>query len=176
MSQENKTIVTRWFAEFWGNPWNPRIINELATADMVFHHPIHELRRGRAAVTRFMTDFREAFPDLNLRIVGDLIAEGNHVVGLWEGSGIHTGPAFSDFRMGSIPASTGRKMRFSGTTIFRLDHGRIAEEIGQQDALTAMLQLGLIRTPELDEAKAGSVSSLPPGWNNMTSSIRSSTL
>jgi hypothetical protein len=28
--QENKNAVARWFKEFWGNPWNPRIVDELA--------------------------------------------------------------------------------------------------------------------------------------------------
>lgn len=37
MSEDNKNVVGRWFKEFWGNPWNPRIINELATADIVVH-------------------------------------------------------------------------------------------------------------------------------------------
>jgi predicted ester cyclase len=171
MSQENKTIVARWFKEFWGNPWNPRIINEIATADMVLYYPMHEPKRGRAAVTKFMTDFREAFPDLNFQGVGDLIAEGDYVVGRWKGGGTHTGPAFSDFRMGSIPAASGRKMEFAGTTVLRLVQGRIAEEIGQEDALTAMVQLGLIRAPEPTSAEAKPVSSLPPGWNNMPGSL-----
>ena len=28
--QENKVVVGRWFEGFWGNPWNPRIIDDLA--------------------------------------------------------------------------------------------------------------------------------------------------
>jgi predicted ester cyclase len=168
MTQENKTVVARWFKEFWGNPWNPGIINELATADICLHYPMHEPKRGRASVTKFMTDFREAFPDLNFQGVGNLIAEGNYVVGRWEGGGTHTGPAFCDFRMGSIPAASGRKMKFAGTTVLRLDQGRIAEELGQEDALTAMLQLGLIRAPEPAAAATKPGSSLPPGWNNMS--------
>jgi hypothetical protein len=39
MSQDNKDIVARWFKELWGNPWNPRIVNELATADILMHYP-----------------------------------------------------------------------------------------------------------------------------------------
>ena len=167
MSQENKDIVARWFKEFWGNPWNPRIVNELATADIFMHYPMHEPRKGRADVVDFMTEFRDAFPDLNFRGVGNLIAEGNYVVGRWEGGGTHTGPAFSDFRMGSIPAASGRKMKFAGTSVLRLEQGRIAEELGQEDVLTAMLQLGLIRMPELDASAAKPGSALPPGWNNM---------
>jgi predicted ester cyclase len=167
MSQDNKDIVGRWFREFWGNPWNPRIVNELATADIFMHYPMHEPRKGRADVVNFMTEFREAFPDLNFRGVGNLMAEGNYVVGRWEGGGTHTGPAFSDFRMGSIPAASGRKMKFAGTSVLRLEQGRIAEELGQEDVLTAMLQLGLIRMPELDASAAKPGSALPPGWNNM---------
>jgi predicted ester cyclase len=168
MSDENKAVVTRWFKEFWGNPWNPRIMNELATADICLHYPMHEMKRGRASVTKFMTEFRDSFPDLAFYGVGNLIAEGNFVVGRWEGGGTHTGPAFSDFRMGSIPAASGRRMKFAGTTVLRLEQGRIAEELGQEDALTAMLQLGLIRPPEIDAAAIKPGSSLPPGWNNMS--------
>lgn len=39
-------------------------------------------------------------------------------------------------------------MTFAGTTVLRVQDGRIAEELGQEDAITAMLQLGLIRLPE----------------------------
>jgi predicted ester cyclase len=168
MTEENKIVVARWFKEFWGNPWNPRIVNELATADICLHYPMHEPKRGRTSVTKFMTDFREAFPDLNFEGVGNLIAEGNYVVGRWEGAGTHTGPAFCDFRMGSIPAASGRKMKFAGTSVLRVEQGRIAEELGQEDALTAMLQLGLIRAPEPEAAAARPSGPLPPGWNNMS--------
>ncbi|VIO77076.1 hypothetical protein CI1B_68990 [Bradyrhizobium ivorense] len=167
MSEQNKSVVARWFKEFWGNPWNPRIVNELATADIVVHYPMHEPKCGRAAVLQFMTEFREAFSDLNFRGLGQLVAEGDLVVGRWEGGGTHTGPAFSDFRLGSLPAASGRKMKFAGTTVLRLQQGRIAEELGQEDAITAMLQLGLIRLPEQDAAAARPGGALPPGWNNM---------
>ena len=167
MSEHNKEIVGRWFREFWGNPWNPEIIDQLATPDILVHYPMHEPKKGREAVANFMIAFRDAFPDLNFRGVGDLIAEGDYVVGRWQGGGTHTGPAFSDFRMGSIPAASGRKMQFAGTTVLRLEQGRIAEELGQEDALSAMLQIGLIRTPEPEVAAAKPGGSLPPGWNNM---------
>jgi predicted ester cyclase len=170
MSQDNKEVVGRWFKEFWGNPWNPAIIDELATSDILVHYPMHEPKKGRAAVANFMTEFRDAFPDLNFRGVGDLIAEGDYVVGRWEGGGTHTGPAFSDFRMGSIPAASGRKMQFAGTTVLRLAQGRIAEELGQEDALSAMLQIGLIRIPEPDVPAARQGAALPPGWNNLSES------
>ncbi len=77
-----------------------------------------------------MTGFRAAFPDLNFWGTADLIAEGDYVVGQWEGGGTHTGPAFKDFLVGSLPAATGRKMRFTGTTVLKVIDGKIAEEVG----------------------------------------------
>jgi hypothetical protein len=75
----------------------------------------------------------------------ELIAEGDYVVGRWEGGGRHTGPAFADFLVGSLPAATGRTMRFTGTTVLRLQEGKIVEEIGLDDGLTALQQLGLVK-------------------------------
>jgi predicted ester cyclase len=144
--QENKEIVGRWFTEFWGNPWNPRVIDELAAPDMLLQYSLHEPRRGRDDVRDFMTGFRAAFPDLAFGGAADLIAEGDYVVGRWIGGGTHTGPAFDDFLIGALPAASGRKMRFTGTTVIRVADGRIAEEVGLDDGVTALTQLGLLRT------------------------------
>jgi predicted ester cyclase len=143
--QENKAIVGRWFKDFWGNPWNPDIVDELAAPDMLLQYSLHAPRRGREDIKEFMTGFREAFPDLGFEGAADLIAEGDLVVGRWKGGGTHTGPAFSDFLVGSLPAASGRKMHFTGTTVLRVENGRIAEEVGLDDGVTALQQLGLIR-------------------------------
>jgi hypothetical protein len=51
---------------------------------------------------------------------------------------------FGDFLLGSLPASTGRKIHFTGTTVLKLRDGKIIEEVGLGDGVTALLQLGLI--------------------------------
>src|SRR6202041_2234273 len=147
MSKEddNKALVGRWFTDFWGENCDLQIVDELAAPDMLLQYSFHELRRGHADIKAFMTGFREAFPNLAFTGAADLIAEGDHVVGRWIGGGTHTGPAFSDFLMGSLPASTGKKMRFTGTTVLRIVNGKITEEIGLDDGVTALQQLGLIR-------------------------------
>ena len=142
---ENKAIVGRWFKEFWGNPWNPSVVDELATPDILLQYSLHAPRRGREDVKKFMVGFRGAFPDLHFWGAADLIAEGDYVVGRWEGGGTHTGPAFSDLLAGSLPANTGRKVHFTGTTVLRIQEGKIIEEIGLDDGVTALTQLGLIR-------------------------------
>ncbi len=143
--QDNKAIVGRWFEGFWGNPWNPSIVDELAAPDMLLQYSLHAPRRGRDDVKAFMVGFREAFPDLGFAGVADLIAEGDLVVGRWEGGGTHTGPAFSDFLIGALPAASGRRMRFTGTTVLRVTNCKIAEEVGLDDGVTALQQLGLLR-------------------------------
>jgi len=143
--EENKAVVGRWFTEFWGKKCNLAVVDELAAPDMLLKYSLHEPRKGRDDIKAFITDFRAAFPDLNFWGTADLIAEGDYVVGQWEGGGTHTGPAFDDFLAGSLPAATGRKMHFTGTTVLRLENGKIAEEIGLDDALTALTQLGIVR-------------------------------
>jgi predicted ester cyclase len=143
--ERNKAIVGRWFTEFWGKTWNPKVIEELAAPNMLLQYSLHAPRRGRADIRAFMVGFREAFPDLGFVGAADLIAEGDYVVGRWVGGGTHTGPAFDDFLAGSLPAATGRKMHFTGTTVIKVVEGRIAEEIGLDDGVTALTQLGLLR-------------------------------
>jgi predicted ester cyclase len=142
---DNKAIVGRWFTEFWGKNCDLTVVDELAAPEMLLQYSLHEPRRGREDIKAFMSGFREAFPDLNFWGTADLIAEGEYVVGRWEGGGTHTGPAFSDFLVGSLPAATERKMHFTGTTVLRVRDGKIAEEIGLDDGVTALQQLGLIR-------------------------------
>jgi predicted ester cyclase len=147
MSKEddNKAVVGRWFTEFWGKDGNLAVVDEIAAPDMLLKYSLHAPRRGRDDIKAFMTDFRAAFPDLNFWGAADLIAEGDYVVGQWEGGGTHTGPAFKDFLVGSLPAATGRKMRFTGTTVLKVIDGRIAEEVGLDDGVTALTQLGLLK-------------------------------
>jgi predicted ester cyclase len=142
---ENKAVVVRWFSEFWGKEADLAVVDEIAAPDMLLKYSLHATRRGRDDIKAFMTGFRAAFPDLNFWGTADLIAEGDYVVGQWEGGGTHTGPAFKDFLVGGLPAATGRKMRFTGTTVLKVIDGKIAEEVGLDDGVTALTQLGLLR-------------------------------
>ena len=80
--------------------------------------------------------FRTAFPDLQARV--DLIlAEGDLVSVRWTAIGTNTGAAMG------IPA-TGKHVQISGTTVFRIRDGAIAEEWTSGDNLGLMRQLGLL--------------------------------
>jgi predicted ester cyclase len=142
-SRDNKAIVDRWFTEFWGTSWNPMIVDELCAPDILLQYLLQAPHCGRADVKTFMTKFRQAFPDVRVAPTADFVAAGDHVVGRWVGSGTHTGPAYCDFLVGCLPAASGQQMRFMGTTVLRVQNGKIAEQIGLDDEVTASLQLGL---------------------------------
>lgn len=143
---KNKEIIGRWFKAVWGAPADAdvSVVDELGVPDVLVHYPMHGPKKGRENVKQFLTEFREAFPDLSCSAVGDLIAEGDYVAGRWECSGTHTGPAFSD--LPGLPEASGKKMHFTGTTVFRIKNSKIVEEIGEEGVLTALQQLGLVKT------------------------------
>ena len=144
-TEENKAIVGRWFAEFWGPDYNPAVIDELASPDIRFEYSLHAPCRGRDQVREFAAKFRAAFPDLAFGATAELIAEGEYVVGQWVGGGTQTGDAFDDMPIGSLPAGSGKTMRFTGTTVLKVENGLITEEIGLDDGVTVLQQLGLIK-------------------------------
>jgi predicted ester cyclase len=143
--QKNKEIVGKWLTSFWGPKYDPAIIDELASPDMILQYSLHKARKGRADIKDFMKKFRGAFPDLNFDGAYPMLADGEYVIARWVGGGTHTGEAFADWPVGALAANTGRKMHFTGTTVFRVVNGKITEEIGLDDGLTALLQLGLVK-------------------------------
>ena len=46
--------------------------------------------------------------------------------------------------IGSLPAGSGKTMRFTGTTVLKVENGLITEEAGLDDGVTALKMLGLI--------------------------------
>ena len=143
--EQNKAVVGRWFTEFWGPDFNPAVIDELAAPDIHFEYSLHAPCHGRDEVRAFATKFRAAFPDLAFGGTADLIAEGDYVVGQWIGGGTQTGDAFGDMPIGELPAGSGKSMRFTGTTVLKVVDGLITEEIGLDDGVTVLQQLGLIK-------------------------------
>jgi predicted ester cyclase len=62
-----------------------------------------------------------------------------------DGGGTQTGDAFDDIPIGSLPAGSGKTMRFTTTTVLKVENGLITEEIGLDDGVTVLQQLGLIK-------------------------------
>jgi hypothetical protein len=138
--EENKAIVGRWFAEFWGPDYNPAVIDELAAPEIRFEYSLHAPCRGRDRVREFATNFRAAFPDLAFGATAELIAEGDYVVGQWRGGGTHTGDAFDDMPIGSLAASTGKTI--SGKRL-----GKSLADVAKADNCIAHMFSFCVATP-----------------------------
>jgi steroid delta-isomerase-like uncharacterized protein len=136
MSEHNKAIVRRLFAELWNN-------GKLSVADEIFtpnyeHHDSStpDFGRGPDSEKKRATLYRTAFPDLHLTIE-DVIAEGETVMTRWSCRGTHRGDL-----NGIEP--TGKQFAISGVTVARVSDGKIAEGYVNWDALGLMQQLGVV--------------------------------
>ncbi len=100
------------------------------------------IEQNKAVVGKWFTEFWGK--EFNPAVIDELAAPDIRF-GQWEGGGTHTGAPFDDMPIGSLPANTGKVMRFTGTTVLKVQNGLITEEIGLDDGLAALRQLGLIR-------------------------------
>lgn len=141
----NKEIVNKFFKAVWTKEFDPSVIRELAHENGTFSYPMHGEFHGAEEYITMLEDFRESFEDLDFWAVDDFIAEGDYVVGRWEGGGTHTGKAFTKSPYGGVlPENSGTKIFFSGTTVFKLKNGKIISEIGEEGAIDALLQMKLV--------------------------------
>lgn len=132
--EANKTVVDRVFDAIL-NDHDPDATSRLVARDFVAHHPafpdgIHG-PEGMAQVTAM---FRGAFPDL-IYTIEDRIAEEDKVVVRWTAGGTHRAPFLG-------LAATGNAMRITGTDIFRVRDGMVAEAWVVSDFFGLFVQLG----------------------------------
>lgn len=101
--------------------------------DYVHHDPVMPTVTDLAAFEAAIAATRIAFPDLRVRI-DDRVVSGDRVAVRRTVTGTHEGEFFG------IPA-TGRTVRWTGTTIYRVADGSIVESWWSYDALGLMMQL-----------------------------------
>lgn len=137
MSDDNKTLVRRWFEEVW-NQGRVEKIDELMAPDGIAYGLGPEMR-GPDQFKAFHAAYRHAFPDVNIQIE-DMVAEGDKVAYRWTATATHHGHL-----MGIAP--TGRSSRFIGMGIVRVRDGKIAEGWNVFDQLGMFKQLGVANIP-----------------------------
>jgi steroid delta-isomerase-like uncharacterized protein len=91
---------------------------------------------GIDSIKAYYGNFLTGFSNIQFT-VKDIFGEGDKMVKYWNFKGTHTGLFFG------IPA-TGKTVSIDGTTLIRMDNGKIAEERDFFDNLDFMTQLGLI--------------------------------
>ncbi len=82
-----------------------------------------------------------AFPDIHFDVTLT-IAQGDHVVVHWTGTGTHTGPMRTP--SGSTIPPTGKKGVVSGSSTFEIKNGKIVRGWNFWDMTTLLGQLGLM--------------------------------
>ena len=138
-SSENWLAARQWVDAF--NARDDQREAEARTTDYVGHAPdsMNLPALESDAWVAFLGAFLEGFPDLHLE-VQDTVADEQMNAQRILFTGTHTGP----FR--GLPP-TGRKVRFSGLELSRMEGGKAAEHWFQMDTLTMFEQLGLRVVP-----------------------------
>ena len=109
--------VRQLFEQVW-NQGRLELLETIAVEELVLHAGRNAVS-GRTTLRTIIGDFLTGFPDVKHRIE-DLVIEGDRVVTRWRGIGHHRGPYDGI-------APTGRKIDYTGITIFRIADGQIAE-------------------------------------------------
>jgi steroid delta-isomerase-like uncharacterized protein len=137
--EENNKIAVRFFDEAWNNG-NFAVLDELTSSDTLDHSTLHgQTEKGTDSFRQIITMFRSGFPDIHLTIE-DEIYTGDRVVHRWTLRGTHTAPF-----MGIPPTNT--KVEFTGTTIVRMEDGKLAERWSNVDMMRLLQQLGVVPPP-----------------------------
>ena len=138
MSEENKALIRRWFAEVW-NKGRVDAIPEMFADNGIAHGLSDDAAnplRGPAGFLPFHAQFRGAFPDIEV-VVEDQIAEGDMVATRCTVRGKHEGDNLGF-------AATQSPVEFTGVTITRIKDGKISEAWNNFDFMKMYRQLGAI--------------------------------
>ena len=109
------------------------VIDEFFAADFVSHNNPPGFPPGVEGVKLFFATFRDAFPDVSVRI-DEIVVEGDRVAVATTFTGTHEGEL-----MGVAP--TRRRVSVTGIDIVRVSDRRIVEHRGLTDVVGLMRQL-----------------------------------
>jgi len=113
LPEENRRNVQRFFDEVF-NLGDLEVADELFSSDYVRRQlGLPEGPHGPKAIKAFVSLFRKVFPDAEVVVEGEMIAEGNKVASKWTASG-HLADTLPN------NPSTGDELAVSGISIFSL--------------------------------------------------------
>lgn len=136
--EENKAIIRDAFNRM--GPDQLSAVMDMTAEDFVDHNPPPGAVSGdREGVLQAFASLFKAFPDLALEVT-HIIGEGDLVAVRAVSRGTNSG------ELQGRPA-TGKSIEMTGTHIFRLANGKIAEHWADQDVMGMMMQLGLAPAP-----------------------------
>ena len=134
-SEENKNIVRRYQEIYNRNDLDS--LGEVVAEDVLTPKIMPGMKPGLEGAKQVHARSLMGMPDWHTAI-DDLIAEGDKVVARIIMSGTHTGDFWG------IPA-TGKRVEFTGIYIVRIADGKIVEHWGEEDGVSLLQQLGVLK-------------------------------
>ena len=137
MSTEANKVLVRRYREAH-NTNKLALLDEVVAADIKSHSGMPGLPPGLQGAKMVHRRFLAAFPDGQVT-TEDLIAEGDQVVERFSFRGTNTGSLMHIH-------ATGKKVTFSGVSVFRIANGKIVEHWGTHDAFGTTLTMMVFDT------------------------------
>jgi steroid delta-isomerase-like uncharacterized protein len=140
-AEDHKALVRRYLEEGWSQG-NVGVLDDMLAPNyqlrLLQGTSRHEdqVTHGIDRVKQSVLMYHQAFSDLEIH-PQTIVAEDDRVVVEWTATATHTGA----FR--NIPP-TGKQLSYAGINIYRLEGGKIAEELYLGDRLGLWQQLGLV--------------------------------
>lgn len=132
MLEQNKSLVCRFVDEML-NKRNPDIIDELVAPDFVDHDAPPDQAPGPIGVQRTLEVVLSSLTDFRV-LTDEVIAEGDRVATRHTAEATHIGPLLGF-------AATGKRLRWTAISIYRVADGKIAERWGLMDHSSLQRQL-----------------------------------
>jgi steroid delta-isomerase-like uncharacterized protein len=139
--EAKKALVRRYYDEVWSQGKLGFVDEHMAEA-YENHDPATPgtVLRGRAAFRALVTAYREALPDLRMKVI-EQQAEGDVVVSRWLASATQRGALMG------IPPTNARLEAVEGVTATYFERGRIVKDRAVWDALGMLRALGVEMVP-----------------------------
>ena len=132
--EANKALVKKWILEGWNQNRNREVVAEVFAQNWKDGNPTFpDQPAGIEGAIYYVEVYRKIFPDVQFALT-HIIAEEDIVTFRFTAEATHQG----EF-MGIAP--TGKRVKFSGIVIHRIENGRFAESWNEIDLLGIRMQL-----------------------------------
>jgi predicted ester cyclase len=143
-SEENKLIALSLLQAL--NARDLSVWSKYLAEDYIAEHPGVCVPLDKSRSMGYQQRFVTAFPDIHLEVL-HILAEGDHVLIHWRGSGTHA-ERLATVTGATIPPSR-RTVRVWGALLTEVREGKIAREWLYWDQLSVLAQLGISDQPGL---------------------------
>ncbi len=133
--EENKTIVRRYQEIYNSNDLDR--LTEVVSEDVLTPNIMPGIPTGLEGAKAAHRLMLAGFPDYET-VIEDIFAEGDKVAARITVTGTHTGEFIG------IPA-TGKRVQFTGIYIARISNAKIVEHWGEEDSVSLLQQLGVLK-------------------------------